>query len=95
MYTKGLGGASNYNLGSVQGTFNGLVKIGKQQIDWSPKFYYLKVGHTPQQGSYFYSYLQISRKGFPISVNTIQNITLRSSINSPTFGWNVAMTYHF
>ncbi|KPM49765.1 hypothetical protein AFM12_04090 [Jiulongibacter sediminis] len=94
MYTKGLAGASNYNLGSIQGTFNSLINFGKQRIDWSPKFYYLKVGDTPQQGSYFYSYLQISREGFPISVNTIQNIALKSTINASIFNWNVGLSYH-
>jgi len=64
------------------------------QLRVAPQFYYLH--QDDRQGTYFTSSFAIERKGFPLSITSIINQPIKTTIiGGDKFVWNVALVYSF
>jgi len=70
------------------------IKLGdKFFMRATPQIYYLKANDS--DGLYFTSNFTLAKQGFPITVSSILNNKLQSSIPSDDFVWNISLAYSF
>jgi hypothetical protein len=59
----------------------------------NPQVYLLKMDEL--KGYYVTSTFTISKKGFPLSISSVFNQEIKSTIDSKPFVWNVSLVYAF
>jgi len=71
------------------------IKLGKGFLArFTPQFYYLR--QDGKDGIYFTNTLTLSKKNFPLSIQSIINKTIRTTITaSKPFVWNASLIYSF
>jgi hypothetical protein len=90
-YEKGLVKHSNFfNFGA---TFQRIPLHKKWFLRFNPQLYYLQM--DANDGFYTAAGLTLVRQNFPISIGTLMNKKLKTSIVSKDFDWNVSLIYAF
>ena len=95
LYAHGLqeNGPNNVHFVTVNGNFSN-VKLTKQlALMWTPQFYYLNI--DKKDGFYFTSTVTLLKKDFPISLQSIINKAITTSIAGNSFVWNMTLFYVF
>lgn len=84
----------NTNYLSMRSTFSNIRLTDKYFMGLSPQVYYLKLGD--QDGFYFSSVFNLSRKNFPVLFSALINIPMNTNITSGQESvWNVSLIYGF
>lgn len=94
LYSRGLGDASkNTNFVALGCNFSKIKLGGDFNLKFNPQIYYLQIDKN--NGYYATSSFTLSNQKFPISISSIINKKLKSSIPSSDFVWNVSLIYSF
>jgi hypothetical protein len=78
---------------ALNSIFNDIPLVRDFRMRFNPQLFYLRVDEN--DGTYVNSNLTISKKDFPISVQTIINRKIKSDISGDDLVWNVSLAYSF
>jgi hypothetical protein len=96
-YLRGFGfqkhAPQNNNFLSLQSSFRNIKLTGKTYLNLNPQIFYLKVDSN--DGFYVNATTTLAIKGSPISISSIINKAIDSSIPSKDFDWNISLIYTF
>ncbi len=95
LYSHGLDKTSvqNTHFLTLNSNFSEIKLFGKFYAKFNPQFYYLS--QDGKDGFYFTHSLSLARKKFPLSMQTIMNKAIRTSIPGRPFVWNASLIYSF
>lgn len=95
LYSHGLDktAVQNTHFLTLNSNISNIKLAGKVFARFNPQVYYLKQDRN--DGFYFTYSLTINRKNFPLSVQTIMNKVIRTSIPGRNFVWNASIIYSF
>lgn len=78
-------------------TINGVLSTNELPKEFSlsvkPEFYYLKMDE--QDGIYFTASVGLAKRDFPLSISSILNKKIKSTIPGDEFLWNISLIYQF
>ena len=94
LYSRGLAEATkNTNFVALSANFSN-IKLGSDYfMKVSPQLYYLQM--DANDGYYATSSFTIANRKFPLSISSIINKKIKSSITSKDFIWNISLIYSF
>lgn len=94
LYARGLADATkNTNYVGLIGNFSN-IKLGKDYyFKASPQLYYLQLDEN--DGFYATSTFSFTKRNFPLSISSILNKKMQSTIVSEDFVWNVSLVYSY
>ena len=73
--------------------FSNIPIIKKVFLRFSPQIFYLKT--DDKEGFYVNSVLTLARRNFPLSISSILNKAIQTTIVSKDFDWNLSLVYTF
>ena len=86
--------AKNTHFISLRSNFANINLSNQYFLKFAPQIYYLKA--DKEDGFFVNSTLTLVRRDFPLSISSILNKTIESSISgSKNFIWNVSLIYAF
>jgi len=96
-YLRGFGfqkhAPQNNNFLSLQSSFRNIKLTGKTYLNLNPQVFYLKVDSN--DGFFVNATATLGINSFPISISSIVNKAIDSSIPSKDFDWNISLIYTF
>ena len=97
-YLRGHGlqkdGPRNVHFLTVNSNFSNIIISRQLFVQWIPQFYYLNI--DKRDGIYFTSAATLSKRDFPLSIQSIFNKVITTKIpGSKNFVWNVTLFYAF
>jgi hypothetical protein len=94
LYAKGLGDATkNTNFVALSSSFSNIILGREFYFKASPQIYYLNLDE--KDGFYATSTFTISKRNFPLSISSIVNKKIESTVPSDDFVWNVSFIYSY
>jgi hypothetical protein len=78
---------------TINSNFSNIAPTQHYVLKLNPQFFYLKM--DTQDGYYFTSTFTILRKDFPLSIQSIINKAIQTTIPGKDFIWNVSLVYSF
>jgi hypothetical protein len=94
LYSRGLAEATkNTNFVALSASFSNLNIGNDISFKIAPQLYYLQM--DDKEGTYVTSTFILAKRNFPISISSIMNKKIDSTIPSEDFVWNIGVTYAF
>lgn len=94
LYSRGLVDATrNTNFVALSGNFSHIILSGDYFMKLAPQVYYLRMDDNV--GYYATSSFVVAKKNFPLSVSSVINKKIESTIASEDFVWNVSLVYSY
>lgn len=79
---------------SLNGNFRNIRLAKELDLEISPQAFFLETFGVGE-GTYVASNFRLSKKGFPISLSTLMNKAISTTIPGKDFLWNLTLTYSF
>lgn len=79
---------------SLNGSFRNIRLVKELSLEISPQVFFLETFGVGE-GTYFASNFRLSKKDFPISLATLMNKAISTTIPGKDFLWNLSLTYSF
>ncbi|WP_394993571.1 hypothetical protein [Emticicia sp.] len=83
----------NTNFVALGGNISNIKTVGGFSLKVSPQIYYLQM--DTNKGYYVTSAFSLAKANFPLSLQSIVNKKIRSTILSKDFVWNVSLIYSY
>ncbi|PWK27612.1 hypothetical protein LV89_01503 [Arcicella aurantiaca] len=94
LYSRGLADATkNTNFVALSASLSNIKISNDVTFKIAPQLYYLQM--DDKEGYYVTSTFSLAKRNFPISLSSIMNKKIDSTIPSEDFVWNISMTYSF
>ena len=95
LYSKGLDtyAIQNSHFISLMSSFTEIKIYGDYFVSFSPQFFYLKL--DDKAGYFISETFVLGNKKLPFAISSIATRSIKSTINSPNFVWNVGINYAF
>jgi hypothetical protein len=84
-------GPQNSTFLSLLGNFSKIKLVGKTYFNFSPQVFYLKL--DADDGFYVNATTTVGVNGFPLTISSIVNKAIESTIPARDFDWNVSLIY--
>ena len=94
LYSRGLADATrNTNFIALSSNFSNIKLSDEIYMKIAPQVYYLRMDDS--EGYYATSTFTLAKKDFPLSISSVINKKIQSTIPSEDFVWNVSLVYSY